>query len=86
MQDPTKSQRLPSTTGRHFPQNTNRQLHALRGTIGRSKARELEARVLQIHPECIVDVREEWVTEAGAMALMMDQAEQAKALGQVSQW
>ena len=40
--------------------------------------------MLQINPECVVDVREEWVTEAGAMALVTEQAEHAKALGQVS--
>ena len=37
--------------------NTNRQLHALRDTVGKSKAQVLAARVAEINPECEVVAR-----------------------------
>ena len=42
--------------------NTNRQLHSLSDTVGRSKAAVLAERVARINPECAVRVREEWFT------------------------
>ena len=38
--------------------NTNRQTNALRGTVGRSKAKVLAERVAEINPECRVHVRD----------------------------
>ena len=61
--------------------NTNRQLHALRSTVGRSKARELAARIIDINPECAVHVREEWVTEANAHDMLQHEAAEAHSAG-----
>ena len=47
--------------------NTNRQLHSLSDTVGRSKAAVLAERVARINPECAVRVREEWLTVDGAL-------------------
>ena len=43
--------------------NTNRQLHALKDTIGQTKVSVLRNRLLQINPECQLDIREDFVTE-----------------------
>jgi len=61
--------------------NTNRQLHALKSTVGRSKARELAARIIEINPECAVHVREEWVTEANAHGMLQHEAAEAHSAG-----
>ena len=45
--------------------NTNRQLHSLGDTVGRSMAAVLAERVARINPECAVRVREEWLTVDG---------------------
>jgi tRNA A37 threonylcarbamoyladenosine dehydratase len=50
--------------------NVNRQIHALDGTIGRSKAAVLAERVQQIAPECAVTVEEVFFTEATAERLL----------------
>lgn len=50
--------------------NVNRQLHALDGTVGRSKAAVLAERVGQIAPECNVIIKEEFFTESTAGALL----------------
>ena len=54
--------------------NTNRQLHALSDTVGRSKAAVCAQRVALINPDCEVTVREEWLTTAGARAMMEEEA------------
>eukprot|EP00965_Chrysotila_dentata_P116486 3850365-Pleurochrysis_carterae.AAC.1 len=59
--------------------NTNRQLHALSNTIGRSKASVLADRVRLINPECDVKLREEWLTSEGALALLLEEMEGEKA-------
>ena len=41
--------------------NSNRQLHTLSHTVGKSKAGVLAARVREINPECDVTLREQWV-------------------------
>ena len=62
--------------------NTNRQLHALHDTVGRSKAKMLEARVLSINPECTVQVREEWVMPSNAHEILQEEAAAAAARGE----
>ena len=52
--------------------NTNRQLHSLSDTVGRSKAAVLAERVARINPECAVRVREEWLTVDGALDLVRE--------------
>ena len=42
--------------------NTNRQLNALSGTVGRPKASVLAERVRLINPECHVRERQEWLS------------------------
>ena len=61
--------------------NTNRQLHALQATVGRSKARVLADRVGEINPECEVVVREEWLFADDAMRLISDELAIADARG-----
>ncbi|MBC8190704.1 MAG: tRNA threonylcarbamoyladenosine dehydratase [Puniceicoccaceae bacterium] len=50
--------------------NVNRQIHALDGTVGRSKAKVLAERVGQIAPECAVTVEAVFFTEATAERLL----------------
>ena len=42
--------------------NTNRQIHALRSTIGRSKVEVMAERIRQINPDCQVNEVEDFVT------------------------
>lgn len=50
--------------------NVNRQVHALEGTVGRSKAEVLAERVGQIAPECAVKVEAVFFTESTADRLL----------------
>ncbi len=50
--------------------NTNRQLPALSETIGESKVRVLARRIASINPECLVNERIEFFTEANAQSLL----------------
>lgn len=50
--------------------NVNRQIHAMDGTVGRSKAAVLAERVGQIAPECAVTVEEVFFTESTADRLL----------------
>lgn len=50
--------------------NVNRQIHALDGTVGRTKASVLAERVGQIAPECAVTVEEVFFTESTAERLL----------------
>lgn len=50
--------------------NTNRQLHALTGTMGRAKAEVLAERVRAIAPACEVEVELAFFTAASAAALL----------------
>lgn len=43
--------------------NINRQLHALYSTVGKSKAEVMRDRILDINPECNVDVKKELLFE-----------------------
>ena len=62
--------------------NTNRQLHALRDTVGKSKAQVLAARVAEINPECEVVAREEWVLAENALELLRAEQSTAEANNQ----
>ena len=62
--------------------NTNRQLNALHGTVGRSKASVLAERVRQINPDCRVRERQEWLTLEGAHELVASEAAEAAAEGE----
>lgn len=42
--------------------NTNRQIHALRGTVGLSKAEVMAGRIREINPECAVTIIDDFVT------------------------
>ena len=42
--------------------NTNRQIHALRDTVGQAKAEVMAERIRQINPECRVNVVDDFVT------------------------
>ncbi|GAC12131.1 tRNA cyclic N6-threonylcarbamoyladenosine(37) synthase TcdA [Paraglaciecola chathamensis] len=50
--------------------NTNRQIHALQNTIGEAKVDAMRERILQINPECKVDVIEDFVTPDNAKDLL----------------
>ncbi len=50
--------------------NTNRQLCALSGTVGRPKAEVLKERVLSINPDCAVTSVQQFVTKANARQLL----------------
>ncbi|HBR92843.1 MAG TPA: tRNA cyclic N6-threonylcarbamoyladenosine(37) synthase TcdA [Opitutae bacterium] len=50
--------------------NVNRQVHALDGAVGRTKASVLAERVGQIAPECVVTVEEVFFTESTADRLL----------------
>ena len=62
--------------------NTNRQIHALKHTVGRSKAAVLAGRVSEINPECAVVVREQWVFAHDARAILEEEARSAAARGE----
>lgn len=51
--------------------NTNRQLHALDGSIGQAKAEVLKDRVLQINPECKVKAIQAEITAANMEELIL---------------
>lgn len=42
--------------------NINRQIHALEPTLGQAKADAMRERIAQFHPDCVVDVVDEFVT------------------------
>jgi len=44
--------------------NVNRQLHALDGTVGRSKVAVMAERIAAIHPDCVVEALDEPLTPA----------------------
>ena len=50
--------------------NTNRQIHALQSTIGEAKVDAMRERILQINPDCKVDVIEDFVTPDNAKELL----------------
>ncbi|WP_353244436.1 tRNA cyclic N6-threonylcarbamoyladenosine(37) synthase TcdA [Providencia sp.] len=42
--------------------NTNRQLHAIKSTVGFPKVEVMKARILDINPECVVNVIDDFIT------------------------
>ena len=50
--------------------NINRQIHALEPTLGQSKAEAMRERIASFHPDCLVDVIDEFVTPDNWPALM----------------
>ncbi len=50
--------------------NTNRQIHALEGSIGKAKVSELAVRIGRINPNCTVHTRQEFFTEQTADAIL----------------
>ena len=50
--------------------NTNRQIHALQNTVGEAKVDAMRERILQINPECRVDVLEDFVTPDNVKQLL----------------
>ena len=52
--------------------NTNRQIHALEGSIGRAKAAELTKRISRINPDCIVQAQQEFFTAQTAETILGD--------------
>ena len=43
--------------------NTNRQIHALKDSIGKAKVQEMDKRIRGINPDCTVETRVEFFTE-----------------------
>ena len=52
--------------------NTNRQIHALEGSIGKAKVDELAARISKINPECEVIPQQQFFTEETAESILKD--------------
>ncbi len=50
--------------------NTNRQIHALEGSLGKAKIDELAARIGRINPDCTVHPRAEFFTAQNAEAIL----------------
>jgi tRNA A37 threonylcarbamoyladenosine dehydratase len=50
--------------------NINRQLHALDATLGQAKVEAMRARVAAFHPECRVDVIDDWVSPDNWLTLL----------------
>jgi len=52
--------------------NTNRQIHALEGAIGKAKVDELSVRISKINPDCKVITRQKFFTEETAESILKD--------------
>lgn len=50
--------------------NINRQIHALEPTLGQAKAEAMRERIALFHPDCVVDVVDEFVTPENWPALL----------------
>ena len=50
--------------------NTNRQIHALEGAVGKAKVDELAARISKINPECEVITHQKFFTEETAESIL----------------
>lgn len=50
--------------------NTNRQLHALKTTVGQPKVDVMKARILEINPECTVNVVDDFITADNVAELL----------------
>lgn len=73
--------------------NINRQIHALSNTTGQSKVLAMQERIALIHPQCQVDVVDDFVTPENWPALLpckpdalVDACDQVKAKVSLAQW
>lgn len=76
--------------------NINRQIHALEPTLGQSKAEAMRERVALFHPNCVVDVIDDFVTQDnwpqllpagdGAPSALIDACDQVRAKTALAAW
>jgi tRNA threonylcarbamoyladenosine dehydratase len=79
--------------------NINRQIHALEPTLGQAKAEAMRDRIALFHPDCVVDVIDEFVTPEnwpgllhgvigldGLPAAVIDACDQVRAKTALSAW
>ena len=73
--------------------NINRQIHALSNTTGQSKVLAMQERIALIHPQCQVDVVDDFVSPENWPALLpckpdalIDACDQVKAKVSLAQW
>ena len=73
--------------------NINRQIHALTSTTGQAKVEAMRERIAMIHPECLVDAIDEFVTPENWPGLLpclpdavIDACDQVKAKVAMAQW
>lgn len=50
--------------------NTNRQIHAMQGTVGQPKIEVMRERILAINPECEVHCTDDFVTPDNVADMM----------------
>lgn len=60
--------------------NINRQIHALEPTLGQAKTEAMRERIALFHPDCVVDVIDDFVTLENWPALLDPLSSQASAL------
>ncbi len=77
--------------------NINRQIHALDSTLGQAKAIAMRERIALFHPDCVVDVVEDFVTpenwpallpveEPGRPPALIDACDQVRAKTAMAAW
>jgi tRNA A37 threonylcarbamoyladenosine dehydratase len=79
--------------------NINRQIHALEPTLGQAKADAMRERIALFHPDCVVDVIDEFVTPdnwpgllealpqgAGQLSALIDACDQVRAKTTLADW
>lgn len=79
--------------------NINRQIHALEPTLGQAKAEAMRERIALFHPDCVVDVVDEFVTPdnwpsllevlpegAGRLSAVIDACDQVRAKTTLADW
>jgi tRNA A37 threonylcarbamoyladenosine dehydratase len=73
--------------------NINRQIHALSSTTGQSKVLAMQERIALIHPQCMVDALDEFVSSENWPSLLpakpdalIDACDQVKAKVSLAQW
>jgi tRNA A37 threonylcarbamoyladenosine dehydratase len=79
--------------------NINRQIHALEPTLGQAKAEAMRDRIALFHPDCMVDVIDEFVTPdnwpalldtlpdmQGAPSALIDACDQVRAKTALADW
>lgn len=76
--------------------NINRQIHALEPTLGQSKAEAMRERIALFHPDCVVDVIDDFVTpdnwpallavDVTAPSALLDACDQVRAKAVMAAW